>query len=235
MKCIEYKNVVLPPRKMRVCEDEFRDDDFFVDSAEAEVERLERTAGLSPETRLLEVGCGPGRLAIGLWSRLGGVKDYLGLDVNPAFIEWCREHIQGRRPEFRFELLNLRNDRYNPDGPEMGPGFSFPAADRSFDLIYLYSVFSHMVKDDVAVYLREFARVLSPGGIVFLTAFIEEDAPEMTVNPEDYRVDWKGALHCVRYNREFFDKMVREAGLKVSRFDYEGEPGGQSDVFLSLA
>jgi SAM-dependent methyltransferase len=50
--------------------------------------------------------------------------------------------------------------------------YEFPCEDRSQDLTFLYSVFTHMFPGDVARYLSEFSRVLRPGGCVLASMFI---------------------------------------------------------------
>ena len=47
-------------------------------------------------------------------------------------------------------------------------------ADR-FDLVFMFSVVSHMQPPDVSAYLRECLRVLKPGGMLFTTAFLLND------------------------------------------------------------
>lgn len=89
-----------------------------------------------------------------------------------------------------------------------------------------------MTSQDVRTYLKEFRRLLVPGGIVFLTAFVESGVPEITVNPSEYQRAWQGALHCVRYEQQFFEGLVVAAGLKVHRFDYGRETDGQSAYYL---
>ena len=92
-----------------------------------------------------------------------------------------------------------------------------------------------MELEDVQTYLAEFNRLLKPDGTVFLTTFVEENVPDFEVNPQDYRTDWKGALHCVRFEKSFFQKLVEENGLMIDRFDYEKDTDGQSGVYLKKA
>jgi ubiquinone/menaquinone biosynthesis C-methylase UbiE len=50
-----------------------------------------------------------------------------------------------------------------------------PISDKSVDRIILWSVFTHMFRADISHYLKEFSRVLRPGGFVFATCFIVDD------------------------------------------------------------
>lgn len=232
---VRYQGVILPAKHLRLCGTRFWTDAYFLASAQREADRLIRHLGLSRESRVLDVGCGVGRLAIGIISRLGELTKYRGIDVSEPAIEWCRRHLSAEHPGFQFVHIDVRNPRYNPAGREIQPGFELPFAEQEFDIIYLYSVFSHMTTADVRAYLREFRRVLAPGGRVFLTGFLEEKVPEMSVNPAGYRRKWSGELHCVRYERGFFERLTREQGFGVERFEYGQETDGQSAMYLSVA
>jgi SAM-dependent methyltransferase len=229
---VTYDGSTIPTRRLRFGGENFARDEDFVRSSEREAERLVHEFGLSPETRLLDVGCGPGRLPIGILRRVGEIAAYEGVDVDPAAVRWCRRHIEGEHATFRFRLLDVANSRYNPGGGADAAASRLPFEDASFDIVYLYSVFSHMLENDVRTYVREFRRVLAPGGKVFLTAFVEDDVPPVMENPPDYLRPWSGPLHCVRYERAFFEGLAADAGLHVERFVHGEETDGQSAVYL---
>lgn len=233
-KTERYQQLLLPARHLRLCGSYYKDNAFFVDSARKEVERLQKFLRLSPASRILDIGCGYARLPIGIIATLGDVALYQGLDVDAGAIAWGKRYLTPQHPHFLFQQIDVSNSRYNPNGRRLAPGFRFPLADASFDIVFLFSVFSHMVTEDVNIYLEEIRRVLRPGGGVFLTAFVEEDVPEISINPEGYRRErWKGPLHCVRYNRAFFDGLITASGLKIDRFTHETEMHGQSAYYLS--
>jgi len=230
---IERDGFVLPPRSMRFCGQEFKDDAYYLKSARLEVQRLQRRAGLAPGGRVLDVGCGPGRLATGLLAELGDAASYTGVDVFRPAIDWCRRHLESRHPTYRFHHVDLANDRYNPTGAAVGANVRLPVDDGAFDVVNLYSVFSHMYYGDIVAYLRELRRVVAPQGRIFLTAFVEDDVPNYAINPPGYRETWSGALHCVRFEREFFVEMLAEAGLSVDAFVHGRETNGQSAFYLA--
>jgi SAM-dependent methyltransferase len=132
--------------------------DDFVSGGTARVQQLVEVAGLTPESRVLDVGCGIGRLAIPLTRYLRG-GSYEGLDIVPWGIEWCNEHIAARYPDFRFTLADVFNKEYNPRGRVPTSDYTFPYPDDTFDLIVLVSVFTHMLPQDTQRYVREIARV----------------------------------------------------------------------------
>ncbi|OGF62952.1 MAG: hypothetical protein A2Y62_04755 [Candidatus Fischerbacteria bacterium RBG_13_37_8] len=230
---VEYKGVILPAQYMRFCGKEFKDNEYFLQSACKEAERLKNHLGFREGCAILDVGCGFGRLAIGLISAYGDKYQFHGIDVNRRAIDWCTKYITSKHPSFSFMHLDVRNERYNPLGSQSITDFFTMYKDQSFNIIYLYSVFTHIEKEDVEVYLNEFRRLLTLGGKVFFTAFVQSNVPDMVVNPSDYKKGWHGPLHCVRYSKEYMLKLVAGAGLAVSSFEYESEDNGQSVFMLS--
>ena len=56
-----------------------------------------------------------------------------------------------------------------------------------------------------------------------LTAFIEEDVPDVEENPHDYLDrDISGVLHRVRYAKPFFFDLVERSGYRISDFQHRG-------------
>jgi len=109
--------------------------------------------GLRPTDRVIDVGCGSGRLA----SQLAHVEglSYLGTDVVPDLLTYARKIT--RRSDWQFELTN---------------GVVIPAADAAADLVCFFSIFTHLKHEESCKYLAEAKRVLRPGGrIVF--SFLE--------------------------------------------------------------
>lgn len=205
--------------------DHFRSDEAFVDSAVGEVDRLAELVGLDERSSLLDWGCGAGRLAIGVAERMSRIEAYVGLDVQHHLIDWAARHL-GRREGFQFAWVDVVNARYNSGGAKQAV---IPASESSFDIVYAYSVFSHMQSADSYAYLNEFSRVLKPDGRAFFTAFVEEDVPDEIVNPHGYGpIQWSGPLHCVRYSREYFERILVKANLEVELRQHGQETDGQS-------
>lgn len=223
-----YGNAILPPRRRRLGRKVFGSNEYYLKSARIEADRL-IDIGLIADTPLLDVGCGQGRLAIGLLDRIGEMEHYHGIDVKRNHIEWCQEFIAKKHPGFQFAHIDARNERYNPEGKLIDDEFRFPFNVGRFDIIYLFSVFTHMIANDIKIYLAEFQRLLSPFGKIFLTAFIEKDVLDMTINPKDYQGKrWRGSLHCVLYDKDFFSSMLDENGFKIDDIkEIDGHKGIQ--------
>lgn len=136
--------------------------------------------GLAPGHRVLDVGCGIGRLAVALTAYLDAGARYEGFDIMPRAVAWCR-NITRAHPNFRFQLADVHSDRYHPKGSARAADYVFPYPDDSFDFIVLGSVFSHMLPDDLANYLRQVARVLAPGGRAVISCYLLNDAKRAAI------------------------------------------------------
>jgi hypothetical protein len=162
--------------------------------------------------------------------------EYTGNDVHRDSILWCKKHIEARHPTFRFHLLPVRNERYNPRGLDLTPGFQFDLPARGFDLIHVYSVFTNMAESDMRIYLMDFRRLLAEDGQVFFTAYAEDGVPPVTINPERYiSRPCSGPLHAVRYERTHLLSILEELGYAVEQFEHRVEVNGQSAICLSTA
>lgn len=230
---VHYQNAILPAYHLRLGGDAFQDNAYFLASAQAEAQRLQTAFGLTKDTRILDVGCGVGRLPIGMLTTLGPASYYRGIDVSRRSIEWCRRHLTRNHQGFQFIHVDVTNPRYNPHGQSTAAAFSLPLEDGDFEIIYLYSVFSHMVAEDMSAYLREFGRILCSTGALFLTAFVEDDVPNMSINPLNYQRSWEGELHCVRYERRFFETLLAQHGFGIDHFVYGQETDGQSAFYIT--
>lgn len=133
--------------------------------------------GLQPTDRVLDVGCGIGRMAVPLTTYLTS-GSYEGFDIVSLGIRWCQQKITPRYPRFHFQLADVYNKHYHPKGKCPPDRYRFPYPNWSFDFAFLTSVFTHMLPADVENYLAEIARVLQPGKSCFITFFILNDEAE---------------------------------------------------------
>jgi ubiquinone/menaquinone biosynthesis C-methylase UbiE len=158
---------LVPPRRLN-----FVGDSDFVATGEEFRRHFHELADLQPSDRVLDIGCGIGRMARVLTSELAPPGSYDGFDVVAEGIEWCRARYS--RPgvaqvQFRFTHADLRHPLYNPQGTGAAETFRFPYADASFDLVIATSVFTHLLDAAAEHYLAEIGRVLAPGGRVLTT------------------------------------------------------------------
>jgi SAM-dependent methyltransferase len=123
---------------------------------------------VSAGARVLDVGAGNGRQAIGLIEM--GVAEYVGLDIVPGSVEWGNRAFSSS--PVSFTLLDVKNAMYNPNGTVAPEKVVFPFPDESFDFSVAGSLYTHLERMEVAArYVAETARVLRPGGTAYMSFF----------------------------------------------------------------
>lgn len=190
-----------------------------------------RLGGLKPEHRVLDIGCGIGRMAVPLTQYLDvETGRYSGLDPVEGGIAWCRRFVTPVYPNFTFQRLDIAHNLYNPQGKISGEALKLPYADRQFDFVIMTSVVTHLPPDEVLVHLSEVARLLKPGGRLFMTAFVvDRVAAENMSGRRDPRLafvrDGNGPcwfvpdmppLAAVGFDDGFLDQALEKAGLAVA-------------------
>ncbi len=146
-----------------------------------------RDLGLTPDGRVLDVGCGTGQLAVPLESFLSDRGLYYGTDIGEEAVAFCRQ---------RFRRSNFRFARNEPTG--------LPIDGLQFDYVCFFSVFTHTYPDETVLLLAEANRLLAPGGVVVADVFTSPLVERCSGN--------RGA---VELNRDHFLKLVRLAGLSA--------------------
>jgi SAM-dependent methyltransferase len=234
------RNELTPPRRLI-----FVGTGRFVEIGNEFTEYFKQLVDLKPNQHVLDVGCGIGRIAIPLTKYLSADGSYDGFDIVPQGIEWCREKISGRYPNFRFQLADIRNSEYNPRGAKTAAEFRFPYHDHSFDFVFLTSVFTHMLPADVENYLSEVARVLRPGGRCLATWFLLNPTSKALLAEGratvDFRYTVEGCLitdrdvpeYAVAYEEGRVVEMYARAGLEMESPIRYGSWCGRSD-YLSF-
>jgi ubiquinone/menaquinone biosynthesis C-methylase UbiE len=104
---------------------------------------------LRPGMSVLDVGCGPGSITVGL-AEVVAPGEVVGVDLQPSQVEQARARAMER---------GLTNSRF-----EVASAYQLPFPDASFDAAFAHVVLMHL-REPVRA-LQEIHRVLRPGGAV---------------------------------------------------------------------
>ena len=127
----------------------------FLQTGKRSVEDLERALtatddSLSAHERILEFGCGCGRIMRWM-EELGRTRTLVGTDIDARAVEWAAANL----PFARFDVNDgLPPTRYH---------------DGEFDLVVNHSVFTHLDEHYQDLWLAELQRITSPGGVLVLS------------------------------------------------------------------
>jgi SAM-dependent methyltransferase len=113
--------------------------------------------GLTPDSRVLDIGCGTGQMADSLQGYLSDRGAYYGTDIGREAIAFCQAKF--RRPNFVFRVGEMTR-------------VPFDAPDGVFDLAIFFSVFTHTFADESALLLAETKRLLAPGGKILADVIV---------------------------------------------------------------
>lgn len=155
----ESDGLPLPPARLRAqVGPSHADAAVFIDSGEqhaALITDLMRAQGAPVELLddMLDFGCGCGRV-LRHWSHLSRPHVH-GCDITPKMVAWCAEHL-------RFADVRVN---------DVAPPLSFE--EESFDLVYAFSVFTHLPEQLQHGWMDELRRVLRPGGFLLISTLGE--------------------------------------------------------------
>lgn len=175
--------------------------------------------------RTLDFGCGCGRI-MRQFAPESEEAEFWGCDLDRATIEWGQRELE---PPFHFFLSD--------DEPDL------PQEDGYFDLVYAFSVYTHLT-DNWAAWLLEHHRVLKGDGLLLVTflgegmtkALVDEDWDEdrIGMNPLLYGNSW--ALGGpIAFNSEWWIRAHWGRAFEIVSFSpHEGgdPPHGHGIVLL---
>jgi SAM-dependent methyltransferase len=217
---------LLPPAHLRIYYYRTWKPDAFARACRGARHELD-VAGLQPDHRVLDIGSGIGNLAVGLIGSHRGTYD--GIEVHREAVAWCQRAITPRHPTFRFHDADLASSAYNPGGRTSASSYRFPFPDGSFDVIFLGSVYTHLLPEDVDHYVREVARLLAPGGFCVASYFFLDDERRKSIDAHrsfiSFSVEHASGvcrLHnanrpeaAIAFDETFIRRLHDQAGLRI--------------------
>jgi len=163
---------------------------------------LLRKLVLKPQSKILDIGCGLGRLPFSLLDYLNNDGEYYGIDIGKEAIEYCTKNYQ--RPNFHFILNNNTN---------------IPITNNKFDFITFSSVFTHLYPNEIKEFLKQCKELLEKNGVIISDILV--------LNQIETYAGTRGKMF---YNLEYFEKLLKKEGFEyeIIRHD-DGSKWGADD------
>lgn len=219
----------------------------------AGVKRL--LARIAPGARVLEAGCGDGK--VGRWLAARGAR-YVGLDASDALLERARRLSGEWRVDSGQQAVSPPSTDRCPltflKADLLAPNWDAPLGERLFDWALAFAVFHHLPGAETrARVLRTLAARLAPEGRLAMSNWQltrserlrRRIAPwdlagltDADVEPGDYLLTWeRGAGRGLRYVHVLDEAEARRladaAGLRVAEvFHSDGRTGDLSDYVV---
>ena len=114
--------------------------------------QLRKFLQLAPGDKVIDLGCGSGRSL--LWNAASGAT-FVGTDVAPYFAKEARDTMP-------LALGDLRQ---------------LPFPDGTFTKAYALDVLEHLSPEALDAMLKEAARILAPGGVLFVYSHVRKNSP----------------------------------------------------------
>lgn len=177
--------------------------------------------GITGAKRIVDWGCGSGRVARHIVPTLTKGQVFTGFDIDAPAIEWSNSHIG---PHFQKSEL---------DPP-------LPVHDKSTDLLVAYSVFTHLSEEAFGTWIAEVSRFLEPGGVALFTVLSDFAmaalAPAFPIeahktwqkrgiyddpgNQQLETIDVGGDIYRNTWvKREFVSQMLKDNGLDLVEWE----------------
>lgn len=154
-------------------------------------------------TRILDFGCGWGRI-IRFFFKDTGCQNLFGVDVDPEMVDFCSNEMHCGT----YFLVNSEPPSVLQDG--------------SVDVIYAFSVFSHLAESTAINWITEFSRILKPSGILIATtrdkSFLDDCE---ALRGEDYK-----SAHHQTMSKIFIPIAKYKENYDNGKFVYAATGGG---------
>lgn len=162
--------------------------------------------GLSPESKVLDIGCGCLRVAYWLM-RFLDPGCYHGIEPARQRVEYGLQYL------FTPEELRLKRPRF-----DFNPHFDSSVFGARFDFFLATSIWTHASKRQIEATLDSFLRDSTPAGI-FLTSYLPAQSSE-----DDYQgARWVGTSHesdtpgVIRHSLAWIVEQCQRRGIEVQK------------------
>jgi SAM-dependent methyltransferase len=172
---------------------------------------------------ILDFGCGCGRV-LRHWNDLRRARVF-GSDYSLKLVQWCRENLP-------FAQVGVN---------QLAPPLAY--RDAEFDLVYAFSVFTHLTEDLQVSWMTELSRVLKPGGHLLVSTHGESYAHRLNAAEGlefasghlvvKNEVKAPGTNMCAAYHPFAYVLDRMSVGLELVEFNPQGARGNpHQDLYV---
>ncbi len=183
----------------------------------AQMEKKARHRGLdlariSKEDRILEVAVGSGNTFLEMAFRKGTAKGLSGLDLSPRMVQVSKKRMERNG----FPDVDLRE----------GDACQLPFPGAHFDLLVNSYMLDLIPLQEMEAVLREFNRVLKPGGRLLLVNMSKKDPEKPSWYEEFYRSmpEWFSTYILGGCRPVVMEKKVRESEFESITREFQSWP-----------
>ena len=161
---------------------------------------------LKPGLRLLDIGCGPGTISMGL-AKMVAPGEVLAVDASARQIEEARR---------RAKEAGISNIQFQAESV-----YALPFREGEFDLVFAHALLEHLQEPLAA--LGEIRRVLKPGGLAAMRSpdwggfMLAPETPGLDNAIQQYTNLQTGNGGDVRVGRKL-PSLLRKAGFNIKQF-----------------
>jgi ubiquinone/menaquinone biosynthesis C-methylase UbiE len=177
-----------------------------MDHGPANAAFVARLVELNAKGRMLDIGCGPGHIALLVCERLPAAQ-VVAVDLALHMLAFAERHVAASPHKDRVDLRHA-------------DAKALPFPDGSFDAVFSNTILHHI--PDPRLFLKEARRVLRPGGALLIRDLFRpptaERAAELTqlhaADATPYQQELLRASLCAALTPEELRKIANEAGLR---------------------
>ncbi len=215
------------------------------------VETLAHFTDLKEGLRVLDFGCGCGRVALPLLDIIGESGHLVGVDIIPELVDFCRAEISSEYKNTEFYQLIADNSHYTDWTSTQDKSKSVindlsQVKGEGFDLIFAFSVFTHLDLADTKKYLEALSQLLKPNGSLVISvllinessrAWMRDGNPNVPFNKsvllknkKIYFGNRADKLAAVGFSEANLIGYAQHSGLDVVQICYGNWPGRSNSL-----
>lgn len=178
-----------------------------------------REMGLSTlrNADILDIGCGV-RFTQTLINHSIPFSSYTGVEVDSTIVDFLQENVESKDQRFRFVHCDIYNGLYNTNGKIVLPLLDRLPVKGNYDVIWLFSVFTHLNIEDAKAMLRLLRKEIKPSGHLLFSVFIDQELDGFEDRlPETPLVN-------AYYGLKTMNDLIEGNGWRIERFqkrDYQ--------------